>query len=177
MIPSVGLAVYAAGLALVVAAVVGFCLGSRPTALRSLSLAVGAAGVLLLRLLTAALEPRLGDRWELLLYTAFLLIAAGGLAPVEVWLIRTSTGEVKACLENGCRSLLLAPEWPTPRRFVLTVRGVEFAGSLADFGRFSLFWFPAPGKRGKPRLLVNWLAKQYPGPFPRPRIVLKRRQP
>ena len=176
MIPPLGLTVYAAGFVLAIAAVVGLLPRSRPTALRSLSLAVGAAGVLLLRLLTAH-ERWLGDRWELLLFAGFVFLAATGLFPIEVWLIRASTGEVKACLEHGCRSLLLAPEWPTPRRFVLTVRGVEFAGGLADFGRFSLFWFPAPGKRGKPRLLVNWLAKQYPGPFPRPRIVLKRRQP
>ncbi|MCC2672387.1 MAG: hypothetical protein K0Q72_4859 [Armatimonadetes bacterium] len=178
MIPPLGLAVWAAGLVLAVAAGVGFRRRSRPPALRSRSVALGAAGVLAARWLVLALDFRLGGAAELLWHTAYLLLAAGWIVPGEWWLIRSPAAEVEARLEQGGRALLVALQWPAPGRFMLPARGLDYQGRVVGVGsRLSLLWLPDPGKKGKARLLVNWLGKQYPGPFPRPHIALKRRQP
>jgi hypothetical protein len=56
---------------------------------------------------------------------------------------------------------------------MLLLLGVGPALTLAAL---TLAALPPPRSKGKAGLLSNWLCKQYPGPFPRPRIRLKRRQ-
>jgi hypothetical protein len=51
------------------------------------------------------------------------------------------------------------------------LRAVSIASGI------QLLVLPYPPPQGKIGLLLNWLERQYPGPLPRPRVVLRRSEP
>lgn len=158
----------------VAGALLCFAARSRSTALRISSLGRGVLIILALRLLLVV------TGWTFMPARdgAFLLLLPLGiapLAPVDLWLVRAPRADVQATLETGCAGLLLPATEVTPGRWTLCARGqVRHAALLPLGGGLTLALLPSARGRGKVSLLINWLAKQYPGPFPRPRIRLAR---
>lgn len=148
---------------------------ARPqTALHSRSVGAGAAGALLVYVVLLLLDSRSFHRAELALFVFLLLPALMLLADWELWLVRAELAAVEAQIAAGCDGLFIRWE-REPGGVRLTARSVESRIHLRSVGaRLTWVVLPRPRGRGKVTLLVNWLAKQYPGPFPRPRIRLQR---
>jgi hypothetical protein len=92
----------------------------------------------------------------------------------RVWIVRTTATDVRERIETACRGLFLKIEEPADGRYRLTVGEQSVDLRLMTIGkRFQCVLLPSAGAHGKLSLLVDWLAKQYPGPVPPVRIVLK----
>jgi hypothetical protein len=152
-----------------------FLLARRPVSLRFARVGGTAAAVLGLRLTLIACYPLAGAERGVM---ELLLLAALGLWwGARVWLLRATAEELRAQLEEACRRLFLACEEPAPGRFLLTARGDGRRLWLLSLGRWlQLVVLPRSAGHGKVSLLVGWLSKQYPGPIPGIRRVLKERK-
>lgn len=150
-----------------------FLLAKAPVSLRSRMIAQG-AGITLLAS-GAQLIPDLHAfrNSDLAVMAFLLLLSLPLLLGREWWLVRADAAAVEERIATGCSGLLI--DWkrlPGPE-VQLTVRNVESLIRLRPMGR-RLTWVALPRLpgRGKVMLLVNWLAKQYPAPWPRLRIQL-----
>lgn len=163
--------------ALWLAAAVGcFAFRRRPIALRLRVLGKGAlvmvAGRAALVLLGHALRPETDV--PLLIV---LPLAAALLIPREVWLVQSGVADLREKLREGCAGLFIQMGPESAGMLGITARGTEHTVFLAGLAvRLSLAVLPTARGTGKVALLMNWLSNQYPGPFPRPRISLKRRE-
>jgi hypothetical protein len=153
-----------------------FLAARRPVALRlgRLSWLIGLAVVG--RLVLIATGHPLTEGWDWMLTGAALLAAIGLRLAASVWLVRAEAGDLRRQIEEACRRLFLACEEPQPGRFRLTAHSETQELRLAPVSRrLQLVRLPRSAARGKIALLVEWLSKQYPGPLPRLRRVLKER--
>ena len=136
-----------------------------------------AAAVLAARLgLIAAGYPlKAGMDWSL---TGAVLLGAAGLRlGARVWLVRGGGEELREQIRYACRGLFLECEEPEQGRFAFCAKGMRrHLRTLALGRRLQLVVLPRPGGHAKITLLTQWLSKQYPGPIPRMRRVLKRRE-
>jgi hypothetical protein len=98
----------------------------------------------------------------------------GLLLAKRVWLVRASAAELSERIQTACRGLFLGVEETPPGRLLLTTRGQPAIVLRRISPRVQLLILPRVTKSGKVALLCNWLAKTYPGPVPRIRLVLKR---
>lgn len=168
---ALGWATVAAGLGYIAL----FLLARRPVSLRAARLGGIAAAALVLRLILTAWHPLAGaDRGLVVM----LLLAAVALRwGSRVWLVRATMAALRAQIEEACRRLFLACEAPAPGRFLLTARGDGRRLRVLTLGhRLQLVVLPRAAGHGKAALLVRWLSKQYPGPLPVMRRVLKERK-
>jgi hypothetical protein len=163
------------GVALAVALTAGcFALARPQTALHSRSVGAGAAGALLGYVALLLLDAHSFQRPELVLFVFLLLPALLLLVDWDLWLVRADVAAVVAQIAAGCDGLFIQ-QVREPGGVRLAARGVESHIRLGTLGpRLTWMVLPRPRARGKVTLLVNWLANQYPGPFPRPRIRLQR---
>jgi hypothetical protein len=144
----------------------------RPVSLRLGRLALVPGSAAAVRLLLAAC----GDDWHQGLDMGLTVLAGVGAVGLAAgrrcWLVRTSGEEFREQLRRACGGLFLALE--EPAQGLLVVKG-ESRLRLVGLARRvqGLVLCPRPEK-GKVRLLLDWLAKQYPGPVPRVRITLRR---
>ncbi len=91
------------------------------------------------------------------------------------WLLRAEAGVLRAQVEGACRGLFLECTEPAPGRLVLTAKGRSHSLRLIALSRRLQAALVPPTKGpGKVALFVAWLSKQYPGPVPRIRVVLKK---
>jgi len=158
----------------VATSVVCFMLAGPRVALRSRSVGAGSVAALLGYVALLLLHHRAFHGAELLLFVALLLLSLLMLVGWELWLVRAGITAVEEQIATGCSGLFIASQRLPRHGVLLTVRNVEWRIRLQPLGpRLTWVVLPRPKGRGKVSLLVNWLAKQYPGPFPRPRIRLK----
>jgi hypothetical protein len=108
--------------------------------------------------------------------TALVLLGALALFRSDhVWLVRAEPEELREQVRMACRGLLLPWDEPEPGRFRLTAKDGTWELRIWPLSqRMQVVVLPRPDAPGKAALLVAWLAKQYPGPVPRVRIVLQR---
>lgn len=172
--PAVGL--WAVALLWLVAAVGRFAARRRPAALRLRSLGYGALAAVAARAVLAVAGHPFEAETDWPLYLAAPL--AGSLFVAhEVWLVRSSIAELREKVKEGCEGLMIQVGPEGGGRLEISARGVRHVLLLQGLGpALTLAALPGPRSKGKAGLLINWLCKQYPGPFPRPRIRLKRRQ-
>jgi hypothetical protein len=144
----------------------------RPVSLRLGRLALVPACAAAARLLLAAC----GNDWHQGLDVGLTVLAGVGACGLAAgrrcWLVRTSGEELRERLRQACGGLFLALEEPARGLFV--VQGEPRLRLVGLTRRVQgLVLCPRP-QRGKVRLLLDWLGKQYPGPVPRVRITLRR---
>jgi hypothetical protein len=150
-----------------------FAAAHRPVALRP-----GGLGTLLLALVAAravaaawGLPPR---GWEWTACGAALALALVLRALERWWLLRIEEGTLRAQIEEACRGLFLKCDREADG-YRLAARGRPWRmGVRPVAGGVQLLSLPRRPE-GKAALLVRYLKKQYPGPFPRVRIVLQRK--
>lgn len=172
--PAVGL--WAIAALWVVAALGCFAVRRRPTALRFRSLGYGALAAVAARTALAVAGHPFQRETDLPLLLAAPLAGSLFLAR-EVWLVRSGAAELREKVKEGCAGLLIQVGPHDGGRLEILARGASHTLLLLGVGRaLTLAALPGLGSKGKAGLLSNWLYKQYPGPFPRPRIRLKRRQ-
>jgi hypothetical protein len=153
-----------------------FFLARRPVALRLGRLGGTLAAVLGLRLTLAVTGYPLRSGMDTRLVGIALVAAVCFRSGRRAWLLQASEEDLRRQIVNTCRGLFLECQEDPPGRFLLTAR--EHVWPLRIRGvsdRIQLLILPQPAARGKAALLIQWLAKQYPGPIPRLRRVLKRR--
>lgn len=172
--PAVGL--WAVALLWFVAAVGCFAARGRPTALRLRSLGYGALAAVAARVALAVAGHPFQRETDLPLLLAAPLVGSLFVAR-EVWLVRSSAAEFREKVKEGCAGLMIQVGPESDGRLEISARGTSHMLLLLGVGpALTLAALPPPRSKGKAGLLSNWLCKQYPGPFPRPRIRLKRRQ-
>lgn len=159
----------------VAAALLCFALARPNTALHTRSIGRGAVGALVVFVLLLPFDFHAfrGAEWGLcgVLLALTLLLRINW----EAWLVRADVAGVEAQIAAGCEGLFIRWERLPGEGMRLTARGDEAMIRLRSLGgRLTWVILPRPSGRGKVTLLVNWLAKQYPGPFPRPRIRLQK---
>jgi hypothetical protein len=150
-----------------------FVLARRPVALRPARLGGLLAGLAGLRLVLAAAGVPLQGSPEVI-GTAVLGGAAMALALARrAWLVRATGQELREQIRTACRGLFLGVQETPVGRLQLVALGKPTIGLWRLAARVQLMVLcRAPGP-GKIALLCGWLAKQYPGPVPRLRIILK----
>lgn len=158
----------------VTAALLCFALARPNTALHTRSVGRGAVGALVLCVLLLLLDSRAFGGAEWVLFSLLLVLTLLLRVRWEAWLVRADVAAVEAQIAAGCEGLFIRWERLPGQGVRLTARGAESLIRLRLLGRLTWVILPRPPGRGKVTLLVNWLAKQYPGPFPRPRIRLQR---
>jgi len=138
----------------------------RPLRIGSYAGAVAAGRVILLWGL-----PLIG--WEWLPMAGCLLVA--GAAPLVrgTWLIRAAPDDFRRRMDDACRGLRLECRESTRGCLDLVERQQTHCVRIVAAGRACvLVQLPRVARPSKVALLVDWLAKQYPGPVPRIHIHL-----
>jgi hypothetical protein len=150
-----------------------FVLARRPVALRLARVGGLLAAVVGLRLALAVAGVPLRGPLEWI-GTALLGVTAGTLLLARrVWLVRATAEEVRGQIQTACRGLFLGVQEAPPGRLQLATPGEPSLHLRRLAPRVQLLVRCRVAGPGKVALLCSWLAKQYPGPVPRVRIVLK----
>lgn len=108
-----------------------------------------------------------------------VLVAAMGaivlLVEQHIWFIRVERDDLCQQIRQACRGLFLTCEETAPGQFRLTAKDHTYLlGTWPLCRRVQRLRLPVAAGPGKVTLLVQWLAKQFPGPVPRVRIVVHR---
>jgi hypothetical protein len=158
---------------ILLAAYVGLYLCRREVSLRPRRLGVFAAVVLLARLALLLVWPWAGPLDVTLACVSG--VAAVALLPLgRTWLLREEAATLRQRLHEASGGLFLPYTESEPGRLVFTAKGASWRLRLGAVSRWSQLVVLPPAPTGKMALLVHWLSKQYPGPVPRVRIVLRR---
>jgi hypothetical protein len=151
-----------------------FLLSRRPAALRLGRLGWLALTVVGLRLVLGLVYPPAAPLDWALSGT----VLASGLAlrlGARVWLVREEAATLRQQIETACRGLFLGCTEAQPGHLLLTAKAGTWPLRIVRISpRLQLVRVPHVAGPGKAALLVHWLAKQYPGPVPRIRVVLKK---
>jgi hypothetical protein len=166
-------ALWVAGAVLAASYVLLFVLARRPVTLRPARLSCLLAGVVGLRLVLLAGGEPLEVPWELAGTVLLGVVAVALVLGRRVWLVRATAQELRGQIETGCRGLFLGVREVHPGRLELAARGEPALGVRRLAARVQVLVLCRAAGPGKVTLLLSWLAKQYPGPVPRVRIVLK----
>jgi len=109
-----------------------------------------------------------------LVLTGSMVLTAGLLLLVRrAWLVRVTVEELREQLQTASRGLFLEVREPQPGRWVLVSKGEHELRLVGLTRRLQVLLLCPPPDAGKVPLLLSWLSRQYPGPMPRIRIVLK----
>ena len=115
--------------------------------------------------------------WEWPIIGAASILLVGAAALRRVWVVRTPFDRLRQTVQEVCRGLFLASDEVAPGRFRLMQRDRTFPLRLVRLGVGStLIVVPELHGRSKVGLFLEWLRKRFPGPVPRPRIVLTREE-
>jgi hypothetical protein len=165
-------ALWIAGAAVVGGYVLLFLAARRPVSLRLPRLGGLLATLAVLRLALIAAGTSLDSVGETIGTTLTGIAALALLLARRVWIVRATAAELREQVETVCRGLFLGAE-ATPSRLQLAASGKPVLRLVKLAPRMQLLVLPRVAGPGKVALLCNWLAKQYPGPVPRVRIILK----
>jgi hypothetical protein len=108
--------------------------------------------------------------------TVVAAVSAAALLPCgRIWLCRAEARTLQQQLHTACAGLFLGYDEPAPGRFQFTAKAGTWRLRMVSITKgVQLLVLPRVAGPGKVMLLVQWLAKQYPGPVPRIHIVLKK---
>jgi hypothetical protein len=127
-----------------------------------------------LRLVMTLCGYEMEGLWEWLAWGATLAAGAGLSLCRRLAVVRATPDKLSEQVRWACQGLFLACT-EDARGFLLSHKqGTPRLGRVSLSGHWQLLVLPKPGGSAKVALLVDWLGKQYPGPFPRIRIVLRR---
>ena len=159
----------------VVAAYVGlFVLARGPATLRLRRLGSMLLAVAFLRVSALVAGLNVTGRTESVLMVSILVVGLLLLAAKRIWFFRIGAGTLRAQIDAACQRLFLPMEEPMPGRLQFTTKKrVRWLHMWPLGRRFLLAALPPVPDRDKVKLLLDWLSKQYPGPIPRIRIILK----
>ena len=150
----------------------------RPASLRLARLGWMGFAIILLRLGLVVQGYRLDPGFDVGMAGATLLGALSCRLGARLWLVRAALEELHEQIATACRGLFLGCEELVPGHLLLSAKGIQRRLRIVSLGsRMQLLILPGATEQGKVALLIDWLSKQYPGPVPRLRIVLKRREP
>jgi hypothetical protein len=90
----------------------------------------------------------------------------------RVWLVRATADELGKQIQTACLGLFLGVQ-VVQGRLQLAAQGKPDLRLRRLASRLQLLVLCSVTGSGKVALLCSWLAKQYPGPVPRLRIILK----
>jgi hypothetical protein len=144
-------------------------LSRRPVGLRLARLGVAA-----LRLLLVARGYPMREALEWVAWSGTLAAALIMNMCRRLWIVRVTADSLCEQVRWACAGLFLACA-EDEKTFRL---GQQAADQILTFVSLSRNWqlllLPKPGGSAKVVLLLDWLSKQYPGPLPKIRLVLKR---
>lgn len=150
-----------------------FVLARRAVSLRLARVGGFLTTILGLRLVLAAAGVTFSGTLEvigtvLLGVTAIVLLSAR-----RVWLVRATGEELREQIQIACRGLFLGVQEDRANRLQLAApaQPAFLLRKLAP--RVQLMVLCRAAGSSKVAILCRWLAKQYPGPVPRLRIILK----
>jgi hypothetical protein len=113
--------------------------------------------------------------WEWIAVALCLILVAAAHWTRQSWLIHADPREFRQRMDDACRGLRLEQREPSPGRLELVDRQqTSWLGVTVLFPAWLLVQLPRAARPSKVALLVDWLAKQYPGPVPRIHIRLSR---
>jgi hypothetical protein len=150
-----------------------FALARRPVSLRPRRVGALLAATTVLRLALVPFGSPLEVPGELVLLAAAGALTVPLLLMPHFWLVRATGAELRQQIRTACRGLFLGVEEKTPGRLILTARGNAVLGVRRWTAGVQWLALCCPPGPGKVALLCAWLSKQYPGPVPRLRFVLK----
>lgn len=151
-----------------------FALARRPVTLRLARVGGLLTVIVSLRLIliAAGAPPEGWPSWIGVILLA--VIAAALVLARRVWLVRATAEELNEQIQIACRGLFLVANELGPGRLRLVAPGEPTLHIWSLGSRVQALAIDRSLETGKAALLYSWLAKQYPGPVPRLRIVLKR---
>jgi hypothetical protein len=165
--------VWVAGAVVVAGYLLLFMLARRPVTLRLGRLGWLLAALVVLRLVLAWAGLPL-EGWPEWIATVLLGLTAIALVPARrVWLVRSSPEALREQIQTACRGLFLGMEENPPGRLQLSAQGKPALLLRRLAPRIQVLVLCRVSGPGKVALLCDWLARQYPGPVPRLRFVLK----
>jgi hypothetical protein len=150
-----------------------FALARRPVTLRLPRLGGLLATIVILRLLLIVLGLPLEDELELAVTVLAGVVAVALLLARGVWLLRTTAEELREQIQTACRGLFLDVKELRPGHLELAAPGAPALRLWKLARRVQLLVYCRATGPGKVALLRKWLTKQFPGPVPRLRFVLK----
>jgi hypothetical protein len=164
--------VWLAGAVVVAGYLLLFVLARRPVTLRLARLGWLLAFLVGLRLVLSLSGLPL-EGWPERIATALLSLSATALMSRRVWLVRSSPEALREQIQTACRGLFLGVEENPPGRLQLSAQGKPVLLLRKFAPRIQVLVLCHVAGPGKVALLCDWLSRQYPGPVPRLRIVLK----
>ena len=127
-----------------------------------------------LRLVAVWIGLSWAGQWEWATFALLLAAGAGLLLAGRVWIVRAPLDVLQDQVREARGRLFLTCDESSSRCWTLTCKQRTCHIRYRRLGaRFSLVLMPRASGHDKVTLLVDWLAKQYPGPVPRIHIVLK----
>lgn len=151
-----------------------FIFSQRPIAVRLTRVGVFGLFFGLLRLLLWVIGYSWLGWWDYGSTVALLLLAVASFPARRIWLVRSLHEQFLEQVQAACRGLFIRYQQINPGQATLSTKSDTFQlYAIQLFSRFQLVVLPRPTGRDKILLLLKWLHKQYSGPIPRLRIVLK----
>jgi hypothetical protein len=163
---------WAVGTVVVGGYVLLFVLARRPVTLRLARIGCLLTTILGLRLVLAVTGVTFQGTLEVI---GTLLLGVAAVALIlgwRVWLVRATADELREQIQTACRGLFLGVQ-EVQGRLQLATPGKPSIRLRRLASRMLLMVLCRVTGSGKVALLCSWLAKQYPGPVPRLRIILK----
>ncbi len=150
-----------------------FVLARSAAALRLHRLGFILLALLALRMSAEAVVAKKMTSAEIIVLGAVLALAIALSTARRVWVFRVRQETLLERIRDACRRLFLTCEEPVAGHLVLKTKSeIRHLRWFSLGKRFLLVVLPRRSGRGKVELLLDWLAKQYPGPIPRIQIVL-----
>lgn len=166
-------AMWTAGAAVVCGYILLFILARRPVSLRLARMGWLLAILVGLRLVLAVTTLPLEGPLEL---TATGVVGASVVVLMlarRVWLVRDTAEGLRGQIQTVARGLFLGVAEVKPGRLELAAREKPVLRLRSLTSRVQVLVLCRVSEPGKVALLCDWLTKQYPGPIPPVRIVLK----
>jgi hypothetical protein len=145
---------------------------ARPVGVRFAPIGGLALTVAVLRLLLIPMGYPIEGFGEWSAWIGTVLLGLGLVTCRRLWLVRTTPEALREQIEWACKGLFLTCT-EGKNEFVFSHK--QASSRLSWFSVSSgwqLLRLPKRSDSAKVALLVDWLAKQYPGPFPRMRIAI-----
>jgi hypothetical protein len=150
-----------------------FVLARSPVTLRPARAGCLLAILLGLRLVLAGAGIAVEGAREMVGMMVMGVAAAAFASAHRAWLVRATEEELRGQIQSVCRGLFLGVLEVEAGQLQLSAPGKPVLRLRRLTPRVQLLMLPRVAGQGKVALLCSWLAKQYPGPVPRLRIILK----
>jgi hypothetical protein len=150
-----------------------FVLARRPVTLRPARVGCLLTTLVGLRLVLAVTGVTFQGTWEVIGTVLLGVVAMALVLARRAWLVRATGEALREQIQIACRGLFLGVQEVETGHLQVATRGKPTLRLRRLASRVQLLVVCRVTGPGKVALLCGWLAKQYPGPVPRLRIVLK----